>query len=107
MIPSAVVVLGQMSFSLFKSLESVTFESGCRLERIDDIAFSGSGLKSIMIPSSVVVLGKASFSDCGSLESVTFENGSRLEWIDAGMFRGSHVNFELVSQELARSKTQP
>jgi hypothetical protein len=47
-----------------KSLESVIFESGSRLERIEESAFAESGLKSIEIPSSVVVLGKESFCKC-------------------------------------------
>jgi hypothetical protein len=67
----------------------VTFESGSRLERIEEHAFSGSGLKSILIPSSVVVLGKESFRECKSLESVTFESGSRLERIEEFAFHGT------------------
>jgi hypothetical protein len=74
------------------------------LERIEESAFSGSGLRSIMIPSSVVVLGKSSFYWCKSLESVTFENGSRLERIEEGMFENSRVTFSSVSQALTRSK---
>jgi hypothetical protein len=67
----------------------VTFESGSRLERIEESAFQSSGLKSIVIPSSAVVLGKSSFRDCRSLESVTFESGSRLERIEESAFCGS------------------
>jgi hypothetical protein len=82
----------------------VRFESGSRLERIEESAFCLSGLKSILIPSSVVILGKWSFSVCKSLESVTFESGSRLERIEKSMFERSRVNFGLLSQELTRSK---
>jgi hypothetical protein len=39
-IPSSAVPLGNGSFSVCESLESVTFESGSRLERIDRSAFS-------------------------------------------------------------------
>jgi hypothetical protein len=67
----------------------VTFENGSRLERIEESAFCGTGLKSILIPSSVVTLGKGSFCRCKSLESVTFENGSRLERIEESAFRQS------------------
>jgi hypothetical protein len=59
------------------------------LERIEESAFSKSGLKSILIPSSVVVLGKESFYSCESLGSVTFENGSRLERIGQSAFFGT------------------
>jgi hypothetical protein len=81
-IPSSVVVMGKQSFYRFESLESVTFESGSRLEQSEESAFRRSGLRSISIPSSVVVLGKESFCWCESLESVTFESGSRLERIE-------------------------
>jgi hypothetical protein len=92
-IPSSVVVLGEWSFSWCKSLESVTFESGSRLERIEESAFYCTGLKSIEIPSPVVVLGKESFSWCMSLESVTFESGSRLERIEESAFCPSGLKF--------------
>jgi hypothetical protein len=103
-IPSSVVVLGNRTFYQCKSLESVTFESGSRLERIEQGAFRESGLKSILIPSSVVVLGKESFYLCKSLESVTFESGSRLQRIEESMFERTRVNFGSLSQELTRSK---
>jgi hypothetical protein len=74
----------------------VTFESGSRLERIEESAFQWSGLKSILIPSSVVVLGKSSFSWCKSLESVTFESGSRLELIEESAFQWSGLKSILI-----------
>jgi hypothetical protein len=88
-IPSSVVVLARHSFYNCKSLGSVRFESGSRLERIEEIAFYESGLTSIEIPSSVVVLGTASFWLCHSLESVRFESGSRLERIEESAFAGN------------------
>jgi hypothetical protein len=88
-IPSSVVVIGKGSFCKCKSLESVVFVRGSRLERIEESAFCKCGLKSILIPSSVVVLGKSSFFGCKSLESVAFEYGSRLERIDESAFAWS------------------
>jgi hypothetical protein len=88
-IPSSVVVFGTESFRLCKSLDSVSFESGSRLERIEEMALCGSGLSSIVIPSSVVVLGTESFRECESLEYVIFESGSRLERIEEMAFCGS------------------
>jgi hypothetical protein len=85
-IPSSLVVLAEKKYLGCRSLETVTFESGSSLERIEKSAFSKSGLKSIMIPSSVVYLGESSFYECKSLESVTFESGSRLEYIDRTAF---------------------
>jgi hypothetical protein len=103
-IPSSVVVLGKSSFAYCWLLESVTFESGSQLERIDEKAFFKSGLKSIEIPSSVVALGKRSFYGCQRLESVRFESGSRLERIDESMFERSHVSFWSVSQAFTWSR---
>jgi hypothetical protein len=79
-----------------KSLESVAFENGSRLERIEESAFQGSGLKSILIPSSVVVLGKESFWGCNCLEFLTFKSGSRLERIEESTFRGSRLKSIVV-----------
>jgi hypothetical protein len=95
-IPSSVVVLGKGSFRECKSLESVIFVSGCRLERIGESAFYGSGLKSISIPFSVVVLGKSSFHVCESLESVRFESGCRLERIEESAFSLSGLKTVLI-----------
>jgi hypothetical protein len=103
-VPSSAVVLGEGCFSECKSLESATFESGPRLERIEASAFAKSGLKSILIPSSVVVLGGESFNECKSLESVTFESGCRLKRINQSMFRGSGVSFSSLSEEFALGK---
>jgi hypothetical protein len=86
-IPSSVVVLGRSSVLDCKSLESVIFESGSQLSRIEYSAFYGSGLKSITIPSSVVVLGKDCFGRCWSLKSVAFESGSQLSRIEDFAFR--------------------
>jgi hypothetical protein len=80
-IPSSVVVLGKSSFHGCESLHSMFFEQGCRLELIEESAFSESGLKSFVIPSSIVLLSKESFRQCQSLESVIFEKDSRLEQI--------------------------
>jgi TPR repeat protein len=85
-IPSWVRLLDQRSFSIRRSLGSVTFERGSRLEWVGASSFSQSGLNSIEIPSSVVVLGTSCFFQCSSLESVRFETGSRLERIEESAF---------------------
>jgi hypothetical protein len=60
-IPSSVIVLSESSFGSCQSLESVTFESGSRLERIEESAFYGSGLKSIVIPPSNPFIADSAF----------------------------------------------
>jgi hypothetical protein len=64
----------------------VQFENGSRLERINEFALHGSGMRLIVIPFSVVFLGRESFGGCKSLESVIVESGSRLERIDEFAF---------------------
>jgi hypothetical protein len=90
-IPSWAVVLGKSCLCDCEWLVSVVFQSGSRLERIDECAFSHSGLRSIVIPSSVVILGRSSFYACESLESVSFEDGSRLRQIGEGAFSQSRL----------------
>jgi hypothetical protein len=99
-IPFSVVVLGNSSFYECKSLESVTFENGSRLERIEESAFHRSGLQSILIPSYVVVLGIRSFSGCKSLESVTFESGSRLARIEIHAFSDSGLKSIVIPRSV-------
>jgi hypothetical protein len=85
-IPSSLVALGEKTYQGCQWLETVTFESGCRLDLIEGSAFSLSGLRWIVIPSSVIGLGESCFYDCKSLESVKFENGSRVERIGKAAF---------------------
>jgi hypothetical protein len=56
------------------------------LQRIEEYAFSSSGLKSIIIPSSVEHLCKSCFSCCNSLSSISFETGSNLQRIEESDF---------------------
>jgi hypothetical protein len=95
-IPSSVVVVGPSSFCENRSIASVIFENGSRLERIEACAFRWMTLTSIVIPSSVLVLGKESFDDCTWLKSVSFENGSRLERIEESAFRGTGLTSIVV-----------
>jgi hypothetical protein len=88
-IPARATVLGEKLFADLKQLESVTFESGSQLERIEENSFRGSGLRAIVLPSSLTDLAAGSFQDCASLRSVVFENGSRLDKIGASAFEAS------------------
>jgi hypothetical protein len=85
-IPFEINVLGQSSFAKYMSIESVLFESGSKLERIEAAAFAHSGLKSILIPSSVIILNNSSFADCSQLKSVLFESDSKLKRIEVSAF---------------------
>jgi hypothetical protein len=95
-IPCSVVVLGAFSFHMCRALESVTFEKGSRLERIEESAFGLCGLTSIVIPSLVIVLGKSSFRECKSLGSIVFENCYRLERIEESAFYQSGLKSIII-----------
>jgi hypothetical protein len=77
-IPSSVDILCKSFVTDLGSVNSITFEAGCRLQRIEESSFSWSGLRSIVIPHSVEVLCKSCFAECRSIESITFKNDSKL-----------------------------
>jgi hypothetical protein len=58
------------------SLETIVFEPGSRIARLEKDAFCYSGIKRIFIPSSVAVIGENCFAHCKKLEFVTFELNS-------------------------------
>jgi hypothetical protein len=65
-------------FMSCKSVLSVVFAENSQLSRLEDGAFSESGLTSIHLPASVTVIGEDCFLRCDSLTSITFESGSQL-----------------------------
>jgi hypothetical protein len=92
-IPSFICTLGKSSFCQCKSLTSVRFARDSQLERIEESAFSGSGIKSIMIPSSVSVLCKSSFSECKLLTLVLIAASSKLTRIEESSFSGANLKW--------------
>jgi hypothetical protein len=88
-IPSSVEVLCRSDITKCSFVESVIFETGSKLRRIEESTFSASGLKSIVIPSSVEMLCESCFSGCKSLSSITFESDSHLQRIEGFAFKES------------------
>jgi hypothetical protein len=64
----------------------VTFETGSKVLRLGNNAFSGSGLISVCIPASVEIICAGCFGKCGKLGVVTFEAESQLRVIGFGGF---------------------
>ena len=114
-IPNSVVEMGEGAFAMCAQLQSVTFESGSKLESIAPMTFSHcTSLKNITIPASVKTIGDYVFAPeesywedilvmllSGSdeylqyvvpLESITFEEGSVLENIGIGAFAGTTMS---------------
>jgi hypothetical protein len=83
---ASIEVICESCFSFCGRLQSVTFESRSKLQRIEARAFAWSGLKGLVIRTSVEVISKSCFSDCSSLESITLESGSKLHMIGASAF---------------------
>ncbi|MDR1267689.1 MAG: leucine-rich repeat domain-containing protein, partial [Holosporales bacterium] len=73
-------------FEKCRFLASVTFEQNPQLTRVEEYAFSESGLRSICIPASVEALDQGCFYSCSFLRGVTFEEGSHLRTVGVGAF---------------------
>jgi hypothetical protein len=71
------------------SVKSVVFEANTQLSRLEDGAFSWSGLTSIHLPASVTFIGEFCFSLCRSPASITFESGSQLSQLAKEAFSQS------------------
>jgi len=89
-IPSSVKTLMASAFGNFKSLETVTFAKGSKLETIEKYAFSDCyKLKSVEgIPASVVTLGESAFSNCKTLTALDLGNTAITD-IDVNTFRNT------------------
>ncbi len=60
-------------------ITSVTFESGCRVERIDNQAFAECHrLTRVTVPASVRVIGSEVFSGCTTLTDITVESANTI-----------------------------
>ena len=65
-IPEGITVIGSWAFGGFHDLTSITLPHS--LNRIEQSAFNGSGLREIIIPENVTYIGAYAFSSCNSLK---------------------------------------
>jgi hypothetical protein len=102
--PASIEVLGEECFSWYRSLCSITFQSGPRLSRIGKWAFSYTRLVEMNVRASVEVLGEMCFSQCRSLSSAPFESDSTLSRIEGvafhktGLIEINHSNWGFVGR---------
>lgn len=82
-IPASVAEIGHQVFEGCSNLETVIFEKGIQLSKIQYATFRNSGIKNIEIPASVETIEDMVFHNCARLQTVTFETGSKLKIIDA------------------------
>ena len=70
-VPATVTKIGNMAFSYCRSLETVEFAEGIRIESISRAMFANSEkLQQIKIPDSVTTIDAYAFSGCNSLSDV-------------------------------------
>lgn len=80
-IPKNVTRICQGAFYL-STLQEITFETGSKLTRIDDYAFSNcDNLVSIEFPSMLEEIGVQAFYSCDALETITFADNASLKTI--------------------------
>lgn len=65
-IPEGITVIGSWAFGGFHDLTSITLPHS--LNRIEQSAFNGSGLREITLPENVTYIGAYAFSSCNSLK---------------------------------------
>jgi hypothetical protein len=80
-IPASVEVIQRDAFvdafEDFSCVQTLTFEAGSKLQRIEKLAFSGcASLKSICLPASVTEIGGGAFCDSG-IREISIEDGNR------------------------------
>ena len=103
-IPAGVKTIGNGTFNLCTSLQTVTFEKGSQLKAFENSSGWGgvfqscTSLTTIEIPASVETIGYNAFFGCSSLKTVTFEKGSQLKTID-----GFHSCTSLTTIEIPAS----
>ena len=91
-IPAGVKTIGNGTFNLCTSLQTVTFEKGSQLKAFENSSGWGgvfqscTSLTTIEIPASVETIGYNAFYGCTSLQTVTFEKGSQLKTIKGNAF---------------------
>jgi hypothetical protein len=71
-IPASVDVIDERFLVRYESLDSLTFESGSRLSRIDEQTLGAAELIHIVIPGSVEVIDERCFVRCESLHLCGF-----------------------------------
>jgi hypothetical protein len=83
-------VLGSNCFAGIETLQSVLFENGSELIRIEDSAFSGSSILSICIPSTCTSFGWFAFAH-SLCTVITFQSPSRFVEFGTAAFKESRL----------------
>jgi hypothetical protein len=87
-IESSIERIYEGCFMPCKSVTSVVFEANSQLSRLEDRAFSESGLTSIHLLASVTVIGESCFRGCRSLTAIAFDPPSKFRRSEADSLVG-------------------
>jgi hypothetical protein len=79
-----------------RSIASIKFETGAKLQRIEELVFAKGGLKSIVVPSSIEVLCESCFSGCEALSPITFQSDSHLRRTEISAFGWSGLHSIII-----------
>ena len=75
-IPASVTVINASAFDTCRNMETITFESGSKLETIGNAAFAANQkVTTLTLPDSLKTFGLRSFYNCEKLETVTLGSG--------------------------------
>ena len=85
-IANSMTVIREGAFELETDIHTIVFQAGSSLTKIENNAFSQSGITSITIPASVTTIEFGAFALNPSLTSVAFEAGSSLATLGSSAF---------------------
>ena len=103
-VPKTVTTIGRETFKGCAALRQIILPES--LEKIETLAFWGSGITSISIPETVTSLAGGAFTDCRNLESLKIPNGSMKE-ISGGYFIGlSRLRFIEIPPSVTRIESR-
>lgn len=71
-IPENVVLIGARAFEWRSNFNSVVFTGISQLKVIEEYAFAGTNITSIILPDSLIEIGEYAFGNCYNLEFITF-----------------------------------
>jgi hypothetical protein len=100
-IPQKIQRIGPFVFPRCEFLTNITFTQQSNLFQIDEFAFYGSNIQSIVLPSSVEILNKSCFANCRFLKAFEIDPAGQLKQIESKVFKNSGLRTILLPRKLA------
>ncbi|MDE6029808.1 MAG: leucine-rich repeat protein [Clostridiales bacterium] len=107
-IPKSVTTIGNYAFGATPSLKTITFEKdndgNCALTTLNEGAFNGTGISSIIIPKGVTAISAYMFGGCNALETIEFEKDDdgncALTYIGNNSFRSTVITSIVIPKSV-------